>query len=46
MADFIVEYTQVEGKGVEGLGQWSIHTDGSLNRHAGGAGVVIDPGWG
>ena len=42
MADFIVEYTQVEGKGVEGLGQWSIHTDGSLNRHAGGAGVVIE----
>ena len=41
MADFIVEYTQVEGKGVEGLGQWSIHTDGSLNQHAGGAGVVI-----
>ena len=46
VADFIVEYTQVEGKGVEGLGQWSIHTDGSLNQHAGGAGVVIDPGWG
>ena len=41
VADFIVEYTQVEGKGVEGLGQWSIHTDGSLNQHAGGAGVVI-----
>ena len=41
VADFIVEYTQVEGKGVEGLGQWSIHTDVSLNQHAGGAGVVI-----
>ena len=41
MADFIAEYTQLEGKGVEGLGQWSIHTDGSSNRHAGGAGVVI-----
>ena len=41
MADFIAEYTQLEGKGVEGLGQWSIHTNGSSNRHAGGAGVVI-----
>ena len=41
VADFIAEYTQLEGKGVEGLGQWSIHTDGSSNRHAGGAGVVI-----
>ena len=41
MADFIVEYTQVEGKGVEGLGQWSIHTDGSSNRHAGGTRMVI-----
>ena len=41
MADFIAEYTQVEGKGAEGLAQWSIHTDGSSNRHAGGAGVVI-----
>ena len=41
MADFIAEYTQLKGKGVEGLGQWSIHTDGSLNQHAGGVGVVI-----
>ena len=41
VADFIAEYTQLEGKGAEGLEQWSIHTDGSLNRHAGGAGVVI-----
>ena len=41
MADFIAEYTQLEGKGAEGLGQWNIHTDGSSNRHAGGAGVVI-----
>ena len=40
MADFIAEYTQLEGKGAEGLGQWNIHTDGSSNRHAGGAGVV------
>ena len=41
VADFIVEYTQLEGKGAEVLGQWSIHTDGSSNRHAGGANVVI-----
>ena len=41
MADFIIEYTQLEGKGAKGLRQWSIHTDGSSNRHAGGAGVVI-----
>ena len=41
MADFIAEYTQLEGKGAKGLGQWSIHMDGSSNQHAGGAGVVI-----
>ena len=41
VADFIAEYTQLEGKGAEVLGQWSIHTDGSLNWHAGGVGVVI-----
>ena len=41
MADFIAEYTQLEGKGAEGLKQWSIHTDGSSIRHARGAGVVI-----
>ena len=41
VADFISEYTQLEGKGAEVLGQWSIHTDRSSNRQAGGAGVVI-----
>ena len=41
VADFIAEYTQSEGKGAEGLGLWSIHTDGSSNQHAGGAGMVI-----
>ena len=41
VVDFIAEYTQLEGKGAEVLGQWSIHTDGSSNRHVGGAGVVI-----
>ena len=41
VADFIAEYTQPEGKGAEGLGQWSIHTDGSSNQHAGGVDVLI-----
>ena len=41
MADFIAEYTQSEDKRAEGLELWSIRTDGSLNQHAGGTGVVI-----
>ena len=41
VVDFIAEYTQLEGKGAEGFGQWSIHMDGSSNRHAEGAGVVM-----
>ena len=41
VADFIAEYTQSEGKEAEGFEQWSIHTDGSSNRHAGGASVVM-----
>ena len=41
MADFIAEYAQLEGKEAESLRQWIIHTDGSSNRHVGGAGVVI-----
>ena len=41
VADFIDEYTQLEGKGVEGHKQWSIHMDGSSNQHAGGTSVVI-----
>ena len=41
VADFIAEYTQLEGKGAKGIGQWSIHIDGSSNQHARGAGVVI-----
>ena len=41
VVDFVVEYTQSEGQGADGLKQWIIHTDGSSNRHAGGAGVVI-----
>ena len=41
VADFIAEYTQLEGKGVEVFKQWSIHMDRSLNWLARGAGVVI-----
>ena len=41
MADFIVEFAQSEDKGEENAAQWSIHTDGSSNRRAGRAGVVI-----
>ena len=31
VADFIAEYTHLEGKGADGRGYWSIHTDGSSN---------------
>ena len=41
VADFIAEYTQLEGQGADGFKQWIIHTNGSSNRHEGGAGVVI-----
>ena len=41
VADFVAEYTQLEGQGEDGLKQLIIHTDGSSNRHAGGAGMVI-----
>ena len=41
VVDFVAEYTQLEGQGADGLKQWIIHTDGSSNRHSGGAGVVI-----
>ena len=41
VANFIAEYTQLEGKETKVLGQWSVHTDGSSNWQAGGAGVVI-----
>ena len=41
VADFIAEYTQLEGKGAKCLKQWIIHTDGSSNSHAGGVGVMI-----
>ena len=41
VADFIAEFTLGGNQLVEEKEQWSIHTDGSLNRRAGGAGVVI-----
>ena len=39
--DFITEFTHDEDKGAEEPLQWSIHTDGSSNRQAGGVGVVL-----
>ena len=41
VADFIAEFTLLEGQGAEEIPQWSIHTDGSSNKQAGGAGVVL-----
>ena len=41
VADFIAEFTLGEDQLVEEKEQWNIYTDGSSNRRAGGAGVVI-----
>ncbi|XP_065619152.1 uncharacterized protein LOC136063143 [Quercus suber] len=41
VADFIAEFTNGEDRGAEESPQWSIHVDGSSNRQAGGAGVVL-----
>ena len=41
MADFIDEFTLRDGQGAEEIWQWNIYTDGSSNKRAGGAGVVI-----
>ena len=41
VADFIAEFTLGDGQGVEKKKQWNIYTDGSLNRRAEGAGIVI-----
>ena len=41
VADFIAEFTLGEGQVEEEKEQWNIYTDGSSNRRAGGAGVVI-----
>ena len=41
VADFIAEFTSSEDKGAEEFPLWSIHTDGSSNKQAMGAGVVL-----
>ena len=41
VADFIAEFTHDEDKGTEESPQWSVHTDGSSNRQAGMASVVL-----
>ncbi|XP_075662974.1 uncharacterized protein LOC142632463 [Castanea sativa] len=40
VADFIVEFTNAKGQGIE-YPQWNVFTDGSSNKGAGGAGVVF-----
>ena len=41
IADFIAEFTHDEDKGAKESPQWSVHTDGSSNRQAEGADVVL-----
>ena len=41
VADFIAEFTLEDGQGAEEKKLWNICTDGSSNRRAGGAGVMI-----
>ena len=41
VTDFIAEFTLRDGQGAEVKRQWNIYTDGSSNRRAGEAGVVI-----
>ena len=41
VADFIAEFTLKDGQGAEETPQWSLYTDGSSNRQAGRAGVVL-----
>ena len=41
VADFIAEFTSDEGEGTDEVPQWSIHTDGSSNKQAGGVGIVL-----
>ena len=41
VANFIAEFTHDEDKWAEKSPRWSIYTDGSSNRHAGGAGIVL-----
>ena len=41
VAVFIAEFTQMDGQGVEEIPHWNIYMDGSSNKQAGGAGVVL-----
>ncbi|XP_075675194.1 uncharacterized protein LOC142644475 [Castanea sativa] len=41
ITEFITEFTNMQGQGAEEHRQWSIYMDGSSNRQAGGAGVVL-----
>ncbi|XP_075636948.1 uncharacterized protein LOC142609239 [Castanea sativa] len=41
LEDFIVEFTIIKDQGAEETPMWRVHTDGSSNKHAGGAGVVL-----
>ena len=41
IADFIAEFTNGKDKGAEESSLWSIHTDGSSNRQAGGDSIVL-----
>ena len=41
VTDFIVEFTNIEGQGVEEHPQWSIYTDRSFNRRASGSSIVL-----
>ena len=41
IADFITVFTFVKGQGAKESPWWSIHTEGSSNRKAGGAGMVL-----
>ena len=41
VADFIAEFTLMDGQGAEKIPQWNVYTDESSNRQAGGADVVL-----
>ena len=41
VADFIAEFTHDEDRGAEESPHWTIYTDGSSNRQAAGAGIVL-----
>ena len=41
VTNFIVEFTNEVGQHVEEVPQWNIHTDGSSNKQAGGAGIIL-----